>query len=241
MPTPMMNLENYVSSLEARGDLKPLPISEDEMCERYEQLFTSAVNDVLREDGLLRQTLSNEILPLREHMKVCGPVFTIRSAPSMEVSMEMESRAEMLEAITPGSVVVWDTAKENFAAHWGEMMTKTTKKHGCRGAIVDGGVRDTDRVLQQDFPLFCRYRNSNGMLGRTRINAYQVPVTIDGVEIFPGDFAFGDIDGCIIIPRDRAYDVLLRAEAIQRNEEDISLWIDDGVTPTEIVERGGYF
>lgn len=237
----MMNMDRYIFSLEAKKEIKPLPISEEELCNRFETLFTSAVNDVLREDGLLNQALPNDILPLRKEMKVCGPAFTIKSSPSLDVVFEMESRAQMLEAITSGSIVIWDTAGENVAAHWGEMMTKTSKNRGCRGAFVDGGVRDTNVVLQQEFPLFCRYRSSNGMLGRTRIEAYQVPVKIGDVSIFPGDIAFGDIDGCLIIPRDIAYDILLRAEAVKKNEESIDAWIQEGVTPTEIVDRGGYF
>ena len=42
------------------------PISDKELCERYEKLFSGAVNDVLREYGYLDNTLPHEILPLRE-------------------------------------------------------------------------------------------------------------------------------------------------------------------------------
>mgnify|MGYP006391112361 CR=1 FL=1 len=74
--------------------------------------------------------------------------------------------------------------------------------HGRRqtrlpGAIVDGGVRDTDRVLPQNFPVFVKYRSSNGMLGRFRISGWQIPVRIGEVDIFPGDIVFGDIDGIV--------------------------------------------
>ena len=106
---------------------------------------------------------------------------------------------------------------------------------------MDGGVRDTDKVLAQDFPVFCKYRSSNGMLGRFRMIGYQMPVMIGNVRIFPGDIIFGDIDGVICIPREKAYDVLLRAEEIQRNEKDIKQMILEGMTPTEVVGKGGYF
>ena len=118
-------------------------------------------------------------------------------------------RARMLEEIQPGNVVVWDTGRDTISAQWGEMMTKVSKNRGCRGAVIDGGVRDTGRVLEQQFPVFCRYRSSNGMLGRFRITSWQVPIMIGEVRIYPGDVVFGDIDGVIVIPRKLAYGILL--------------------------------
>ena len=79
------------------------------------------------------------------------------------------------------------------------------------------------------------------MLGRFRITAWQVPIMIGEVRIYPGDIVFGDIDGVIIIPRKLAYDVLLRAETIRDSEIGISEMIDSGMSPSQVVEGGGYF
>lgn len=219
----------------------PFPIPDEELCARYEAVFTAAVNDVLREEGLIAQTLPNDIMPLKDEMKVCGIAFTVTGCQSLATKNEMEERTRMLESIRPGNVVVWDTGRDSISAQWGEMMTKVSKKQGCRGAIVDGGVRDTRGVLAQNFPVFCRYRSSNGMLGRFRITGWQVPIMIGEVRIYPGDVVFGDIDGVIVIPRRLAYDVLLRAEAIRDNEVGIAQMIDSGMTPSEVVQGGGYF
>ena len=236
-----MNLSKYQAQLDAAQERTPFPISDEELCRRYEDVFVSAVNDVLREEGLISQTLPNNIMPLREEMKVCGIAFTIKGAPSLDLKDEMEERARMLEQIGPGDLVVWDTSGDTFSAQWGEMMTKVSKKRGCRGAILDGGVRDTAAVLKQNFPVFCKYRTSNGMLGRFRTTAWQVPIMIGDVKIFPGDVVFGDIDGVIVVPRKMAYDVLLRAEAIRDNEKQIDKLISSGMKPTEVVAAGGYF
>ena len=236
-----MNLEKYEKIMSEAMERNPFPISDIELCTRYEKVFTAAVNDVLREEGLIAQTLPNDILPLREEMKVCGTAFTVTGCQSLAIKNEMEERARMLESIEPGNVVVWDTGRDTISAQWGEMMTKVSKKRGCRGAVVDGGVRDTNKVLTQDFPVFCRYRSSNGMLGRFRITAWQVPIMIGEVRIYPGDVVFGDIDGVIIIPRKLAYDVLLRAETIRDSEIGISEMIDSGMSPSQVVEGGGYF
>lgn len=217
------------------------PISDKELCDRYQQVYTGAVNDVLREEQLLYQTLPTDILPLRDEMKVAGIAFTIKGAKNLTLKNEMEERAEMLEALYEDSVCIWDTSEDDESAQWGEVMTMASKRKGCRGAVVDGGVRDTDRVLTQDFPVFCKYRTSNGMLGRFRMIAYQIPIKIGDVTIFPGDVIFGDIDGVIVIPREIAYHVLLKAEKIKKNEREIKKWIVDGLTATEVVEKGGYF
>lgn len=236
-----MNLSKYQAQLDAAQERIPFPISDEELCRRYQDVFVSAVNDVLREEGLISQTLPNNIMPLREEMKVCGLAFTIKGAPSLDLKDEMEERARMLEQIGPGDLVVWDTSGDTFSAQWGEMMTKVSKKRGCRGAVLDGGVRDTAAVLKQNFPVFCKYRTSNGMLGRFRTTAWQVPIMIGDVKIFPGDVVFGDIDGVIVVPRKMAYDVLLRAEAIRDNEKQIDKLISSGMKPTEVVAAGGYF
>ena len=52
---------------------------------------------------------------------------------------------------------------------------------------------------------------------------------------------FGDIDGVLCIPREIAYEVLLRAEGIEKNEVDIFSWVRQGDTISEIIDKGGYF
>jgi len=224
-----------------KKELAILPIQEAELCRRYEGVFTAAVNDVLREMGFLHQVVPNNIRPIRDDMKVCGIAFTVKGTKSLVLENEMEQRAKMLEEIGEGTVVVWDTSGDDESAQWGEVMTMASKRRGCKGAVSDGGVRDTNKVLEQKFPVFCKYRTSNGMLGRFRLVDWQIPVMLGNVFINPGDIVFGDIDGVIIIPREIAYDVLLKAEYIKENEKEIKRMVVDGLSPVEVVKRGGYF
>lgn len=235
-----MNLEK-LKQTRTQHEIIPLPIPDNELCDRFEKVTTAMVNDVLREDGLLYYTLPNTILPLKDNMKVCGTAFTIKGSKNLNLEDEMMERAKMLEAIPKDSICVWDTSGDDESAQWGEIMTLASKKRGCRGAVVDGGIRDTNKVLELDFPVFCKYRTSNGMLGRFRMIGYQIPVMIGNVHIYPGDILLCDIDGCIVIPRDRAYDVLLRAEQILKNEIEIKQMVNSGMTPVKVVENGGYF
>ncbi len=218
-----------------------LAVSDRELTERYEKVFTAAVNDVLREMNLIYQTLPNTIMPLKENMKIAGVAFTIKGSKNLSLEDEMIDRARMLEAIPKDSICVWDTSGDDESAQWGEIMTMASMKRGCKGAVVDGGVRDTDRILRLAFPVFCRYRTSNGMAGRFRMIGYQMPVRIGEVMIYPGDIIFGDIDGVIVIPRAIALEVLVKAEEIRDNEYRIKDMIEGGMQPVKVVENGGYF
>ena len=64
---------------------------------------------------------------------------------------------------------------------------------------------------------------------------------IADVIVKPGDIVLGDVDGVLIVPRDNAYDVLLRAEEIKRNEKKIFSWVHEGQTIHQITKKGGYF
>lgn len=238
-----MDLSKYNAQIAERTKCDPFPISEEELYDRYENVFTAAVNDVLREDGLLNQVLPSNLKPLRDGMVMCGSAFTIKGMAGLnfDVDEEMSFRAQLLEKIYPGCIVVWDCTGDTTSSHYGGMMTKATKKSGCRGAVIDGGIRDTREILKEDFPIFYKYRTSNAMLCRYRITGYEIPIEIGGVRVYPGDIIFGDMDGVIVIPRNKAYDVLLRAEAIRDNEVGVAGMIDSGMKPTEVVENGGYF
>jgi len=217
------------------------PISRNEMRERYLQLFSGAINDVLRFDYKMHATsLPASFRPLREEMKMVGQAFTIKGGPDITTDGEFEMRAEMLEALHEDSVVIWDCTGDTVTSQWGEVMTMAAKNAGCRGALVNG-IRDTKSILQQQFPVFYQYKANTGMLGRFRMYYYQKPVLIGEIIVHPGDWIFGDIDGVMAIPQEIAYDVLLAAEKIIAKEVDIKAMVESGLKPTEVVKRGGYF
>lgn len=216
----------------------PLPLAD--LCARFEKLYTGAVNDVLRELCLTNQALPSQIMPLRDEMVLCGEAFTIRSAADPTLAGELESRVKMLDGLHPGHVCVWNANGEDRASHWGGVMTRMAVKHGVRGAVIDGGIRDTKDILEQKFPIWCRYRTSNGSLSRAKVTGYQVPIVIGGVIIKPGDIILADIDGVLVIPRKLAVPVLERAEGVEPNELEIKDWVNAGLTTEELQDRGAY-
>lgn len=216
----------------------PVPVAE--MRERYLKLYSGAVNDILRFDYRMHAALPSEFAPLDRSMKLAGQAFTIKGAPDITTDGEFEMRTQMLEALPEDSIVVWDCTGDRITAQWGEVMTMAAMRAGCRGALVNG-IRDTDAILRQGFPIFNIYRSNVGMLGRFRMYYYQKPIRIGEIVIEPGDWIFGDIDGAIRIPADIAYDVLLKAEKLLDREEGIRGMVNSGLRPTEVVEKGGYF
>jgi 4-hydroxy-4-methyl-2-oxoglutarate aldolase len=185
--------------------------------------------------------LPSHILPLREYRTVAGIAFTVKSSPSTKVQGEMEFRTQMLDEMHENAFVVWDTSRDDKATLWGGVMTATAKRINVKAACIDGGIRDTHQILEADFPVFYKYRTSNGSLGRCLITHYQIPLEIGDVIIKPGDVVLGDVDGVLVVPRDIAYDVLVRAEEIKENEKKIFDWVKEGQSAKDITDKGGYF
>ena len=236
----MMNLERLIEARETVPEVS-FPIPDEELLSRYEQLYAGAINDVLREFTLLDQALPHRIRPLREYRTVAGFAFTVKSAPSTLVSGEMGFRTKMLDAMHAGAFVLYDTSGDEQSTSWGGVMTATARGKGIRAAAIDGGIRDTHQIVEADFPVWYKYRSSNGSLGRCLITHFQIPIQIGRVFIRPSDVVVGDVDGVLVVPRAVAYDVLIRAEEIRENEKKIFGWVAEGESARDIMDKGGYF
>ena len=236
----MMELEKLIETREGIS-INEFPIPDKELLLRFEKLYTGAINDAMREACLLEQALPGRIKPLREYQTIAGFAFTAKSAPNVKITGEMEFRTEMLDELAEDHFVIWDTSRDDKATLWGGVMTATAKRKKVKAACIDGGIRDTHQILKAEFPVFYEYRISNGSLGRCLITHYQIPIKIGDVDIKPGDVIIGDIDGVVVIPRNIAYDILLRAEQFLVNENEIFNWVHQGDTVHDITQKGGYF
>lgn len=236
----MMDLEKLIETREKISMVK-FPIPDKELLQRYERLYTGAINDAMREACLLEQALPGRIKPLREYRAIAGFAFTVKSAPNVKITGEMEYRTQMLDELTEDHFVVWDTSRDDKATLWGGVMTATAKRKKVKAACIDGGIRDTHQILEAEFPVFYEYRISNGSLARCLITHYQTPIKIGDVDIKPGDVIVGDIDGVVVVPRGIAYDILIRAEEFLSNENKIFDWVYQGDSIQDITLKGGYF
>lgn len=216
--------------------------SEKDLCDRYEALYPGVVADNLDKLGYTEQVLPPSINPLAREMRVAGIAYPVRGRRDESVEYEQNIRRilEMLSDASEESVLAIQS-QDNTAAHLGELSTTALDEQGCRGAIIDGGVRDVRFILEQDFPVFSRYRTPADAPPRWRLEDWNVPIEIGDVEIQPGDVLLGDVDGVVHVPRDIAQEVLEAAEETADTETDVRQAVGGGVDPVEAYEQYGKF
>jgi regulator of RNase E activity RraA len=184
------------------------------------RLYTGAVADILDELGLRNQCLPPQIRPLEPKMKVAGPVFTIRgrAMPPGERPDPRLRQMDMLDAIFPGAVIVIDPGDEARAAHWGELMSNTALQKGATGCVINGGLRDSPQILELGFPVFRVFHSPLSAAVRWEIAEFNTPIRIGGVDIMPGDYVLGDLDGVLVLPAAVVEKVIATAEEVCRKE-----------------------
>jgi 4-hydroxy-4-methyl-2-oxoglutarate aldolase len=204
--------------------------------------YTGAVSDILDEMGWPTQSLPSAIQSLVPGQALAGSALTLRGEPttSDDPNEIFVPFLKMLGDVRPGSVLVYN-ANDEIAAHLGELSSETAKFRGARGAVIDGGARDTEYMVRLGFPVFLRYRTMRDIRGRWRLTAYNVPITVGGVAIQPGDLVLGDRDGVIIIPLQIAEEAITKAEEVVNTENLVRKAILKGVLPLDAYNRYGRF
>lgn len=204
--------------------------------------YTGAVSDILDEMGYGGQTLPAAIQALVPGQTVAGRALTLRGGPSTrgDANAVFTPFLKMLGGIRPGDVLVYE-ANDGVAAHLGELSSETAKFRGARGAVIDGGARDTEYMVRLGFPVFCRYRTPRDILGRWELKEYNVPIRVGGVSIAPGDLVLGDRDGVLIIPQSAAEAVIGKAEEVVDTENLVRKAILEGMLPLDAYNKYGRF
>ena len=84
------------------------------------------------------------------------------------------------------------------SAIFGDIAVSFYKKFGCVGLVTDGGGRDFEQIRELEFPCFAAETICSH--GYARVTAVNIPVTLTGQEILPGDLLHGDANGVAIVP-----------------------------------------
>lgn len=215
----------------------------EQISDRYRKLYAGLLYDVLEHLGYPNQILSHHIAPLAPDMKLAGPAFTVKGAPTTERDENRRyKRLKMIKEMTSPCIEVRDCGTPFPVALYGELSATTARAHGCTGALIDGGARDTSLLISMGFPVFARYRTPIEAFGRWAMIDYQVPVLlagelVDAVRINPGDFIFGDYDGVLVVPKDLTIKVLEECERIMGIEDHARIEFARGDDPVEVFER----
>ncbi len=123
----------------------------------------------------------------------------------------------------------------------GELSAETLKLKGVRGYVADGGCRDVRFILELGFPVWCRYLTPRDIVGYWLPEHFDQPIRIGDVTIHPGDLAFGDRDGMVILPEARAEEIVSAAEAAIGTENLVRKAILEGVDPQQAYLEYGKF
>ncbi len=213
--------------------------------ERYLALDTATVCDVFDTLGLPEPALDAAIQRVTERRaKAAGWAYTIEGAFTVAQGPD-RVKLEIADGLPEDSVTVWGGTNARGICLFGDLIAHTMARRGCRGAVVDAGVRDVDAISGLDFPVFARYRSPVQSIGRWRVTRHDVPISLPGalgrlLPVHPGDFILADSDGAVVIPSDRAVEVLERAEAVVRAEREARELSAQGLTAQEMLDRYGH-
>lgn len=176
----------------------------------------SHLSDALDRLGIAGQCAG--IRPLDRAFRLAGRAYTVRYVP---VGTSHGTVGDYIDDLEPGQIPVLDNSGRLDATVWGDLLTVTAHHRGLAGTVIDGICRDTERSLEVGYPIFSRGYWMRTGKDRVQADAYQVPVSIGGIRIEPGDILVGGADGLVAIPASRAAQVLDVAAQIAASEERI--------------------
>jgi 4-hydroxy-4-methyl-2-oxoglutarate aldolase len=170
--------------------------------------------------------LHHSIKPINPRMKFAGTAVTASNGPRDNLAA-----MAMLDFVKPGDVLVIDTGQDESGAVIGDHFAAVAKQKGVVGIVTDGLVRDSTGIEKLGPPTFSRglspnagYRNGPGEVN--------MPVSIGGIPICPGDIVVGDRDGVVIIPREQAADTKKALDAVMAAEKNTEKAVKAGKIKT---------
>lgn len=165
------------------------------------ELYTAVVCDALDGLGYRQQSPRLALPPLTVEGLLVGYCKTTLWADMTSPDpkpYELELKA--VDECRPDDVLIAAASGSMQSGIWGELLSTAASNSGCVGAIVDGAVRDLDKMASMNFPVFARGACMYDSLDRQRVVEIDLPVEIDGVEFAPGDLVLADRDGVVVVP-----------------------------------------
>lgn len=185
------------------------------------EAFRNAPTSIIS-DNLARLPGAVGLRPFHRAGKLVGTAFTVRTRPGDNLAIH-----RALELVGPGDVIVVDGGGDKTRALVGEIMKTIAEHRGAAGYVIDGAIRDVASFAAGDFPCFARAAIHRGPYksGPGEIN---VPVSIGGSVVAPGDIVVGDEDGVVSFAQSVAPALLEAVKAQIAREEETILAIREG-------------
>ncbi|KJF44966.1 RraA family protein [Draconibacterium sediminis] len=212
------------------------------------ELFVALVGDVLDKLGYQHQFLPPTIKPLNTDFVVIGRAMTVLEADVFDEVVEETNNPimkkpfgimfEALDSLKEDEVYICTGSSPRYAL-WGGLMSTRAMKLGAAGAVLHGYSRDTNEVLNLNFPTFSYGGFAQDQGPRGKVIDYRVPIEIDGIKINPGDIVYGDRDGIVIVPREAEEEAFTGAIEKARGEQLVKKALENGMSTVDAFNKFG--
>jgi len=227
---------------------RPAARTDHEILDGLREVATATLAAVARKRGLNGLTLDG-LRSTRPEDKMAGYARTVRYLPLREdlsaAQGAMNAQKRAIEEIRPGEVLVIEARGEATAGTIGDILALRAQVRGAAGIVTDGAIRDSAALAGLDIPVYHAAVHP-AVLGRRHV-PWETGVTVAcaGVTIQPGDILVGDADGVIVLPPDRAAEILAEAREQERQEQFVAERVAagesiDGLFPLPESRRADY-
>jgi 4-hydroxy-4-methyl-2-oxoglutarate aldolase len=139
--------------------------------------------------------LGSAIRPVYLGSRIGGTAVTVVCWPGDNLMIHAAA-----EQCRPGDILVVTTTSPSSDGAFGELLATSLQYRGVRGLVTTGGARDVSQLQAMGFPVFCSAVSAQGTV-KVTAGAVNVPVSINGQHIAPGDAVIADDDGAVVVPR----------------------------------------
>jgi 4-hydroxy-4-methyl-2-oxoglutarate aldolase len=183
----------------------------------YPASVSDAVELVTGKNGTMRYDMK-----LMTGANMVGRAVTAlaRPAPADQATTALATKhsVEMIDEAKSGEVGVIVMEGSLDIAAMGNLMATAAVERGMAGMVLDGAIRDLWDVRRMGLTVYARSKSPRTAVGHFATVARNVPVECAGVTVRPGDIIVADEDGVVVVPQERAAEVLKRAQAIDQQE-----------------------
>jgi RraA family protein len=172
-----------------------------------------------------------QLRPMHREGRLAGPAFTVKTAPGDNLLVH-----KALDMAKPGDVIVVDAGGYADQAIIGELMATRARQRGIAGLVIWGAIRDSAELGAGTYPVYACGVTHRGPYkdGPGEIN---VPISVGGMAVEPGDIIVGDADGVVAVPQALAERVLASAQSILAKETAAMQQMQDGSVDRSWVDR----